>query len=58
MEFSKVINLKSKVWDYFTKNAQHQKAKCNKCGTTSNITGGNTKSFFTHLKNRNISVES
>ena len=47
MEFSKVMNSKSKVWNHFTKNAQHKKAnKCKKCGTILNITGGKQKNCF------------
>ena len=59
MEFSKVTNSKSKVWEHFTKNVLYQKAKCNKCGKTLSINQGSTKSLIGHLKNKhNIFLES
>ena len=52
MEFKKVINSKSKVWEHFSKNVQNERAKCNSCGDILRITGGSTKSLIGHLKNK------
>ena len=52
MEFTKVTNSKSKVWEHFTKNAHFQKAKCNDCGKILSITQGSTKSLIGHLRNK------
>ena len=59
MEFTKVINSKSKVWEHFSKNVQNERAKCNSCGDILRITGGSTKSLIGHLKNKhNTKLES
>ena len=56
--FAPVHGARSWVWEYFLRNAEHDKAQCKLCASVLKISSGSTKGLSDHLnKKHSISKE-